>query len=240
MIKHFMWLYLLLGSIAFANEFPSDQELNLDDKVSRFPTDLAVEKVYKKSNEQWEAFKLINQKDVAQFPAIDDVKPSIKTYDEIINISKKTIHANSLDPNLLVFASFSMPEPRLKILVKDVVKAAGVVLFRGLLMDAAGKPSFKLTADKLKSLQLKKGEGIQIAPNLFEQYGISRIPAFLVFGKGACLKCSNEKPKFHQAVYGDVSLRYAIKDIEDREPQLSGVIEPMLRRLDVSFFEASQ
>ena len=239
-IKHFICLYLLLVLlvlscvVAYANEFPSDSDLNLESKVNSFPSSLSLEKTYIESSEQWKKFKF-NKVGAPQFPIMDNIDSPPGIFDEVIKTTRINPN-NTEEPKLLVFASFSMPEPRLKSLVKDVSRVGGVVLLRGLLMDKKGEPSFKLTADKLKSLQLEKGEGIQIAPNLFEQYAISRIPAFLVFGGGACLKCSNESPKKHQKVYGDVSLRYAIKDIEDRNADLSTVIEPMLKRLDVSFY----
>ena len=237
MVKHFIWLYLLLVLscvAAYAGEFPSNSDLNFESKTNSFPSSLSLEKTYRESSEQWKKFKF-NKVGIPQFPMMDNIDSPSGIFDEVIKTTRIKPN-NTEDPKLLVFASFSMPEPRLKSLVKDVSRVGGVVLLRGLLMDEKGDPSFKLTADKLKSLQLKKGEGIQIAPNLFEQYAILRIPAFLVFGGGACLKCSNERPKAHETVYGDVSLRYAIKDIEDRNADLSTVIEPMLKRLDVSFY----
>lgn len=237
MIKHFIWIYtfLVLSCVgAYGNEFPSDSDLNLESKANSFPSSLSLEKTYKESSEQWKNFKF-NKVGAPQFPMMGNIDLPSGTFDKVIKTTRIKPN-NTEEPKLLVFASFSMPEPRLKSLIKDVSRVGGVVLLRGLLMDKKGEPSFKLTADKLKSLQLEKGEGIQIAPNLFEQYAISRIPAFLVFGDGACLKCSNESPKAHQKVFGDVSLRYAMKDIEDRNADLSSVIEPMLKRLDVSFY----
>lgn len=231
-------LLFLFGSVflgvAYAQEFPSDEMLN-GVESSAFPDNLSINKAYLESSKQWENFKALGKSLPNNFPKFEVGKSQYKSFDEILRqtkVSKKS----SLDPNLLVFASFSMPEARLKALITDTAKVGGVVLLRGLLVDEKGEPSFKRTAIEFKRLALKKGEGLQIAPNLYEKYWINKVPAFLVFDGGACLKCSTEKAEKHGKVYGDVSLGYALEEIGRLDTDLETRTKGLLYKLNPEYY----
>ncbi len=93
------------------------------------------------------------------------------------------------EPELLVFVSFSMPKSSLKTLAKQVNKADGKLVFRGLV-----NGSFKQMAEKLKEL----GEEVWIDPTLFEKYKITAVPTFIHMGR---------------RLTGNVSLDYALKQM---------------------------
>ncbi|HLD95113.1 MAG TPA: type-F conjugative transfer system pilin assembly protein TrbC [Alphaproteobacteria bacterium] len=96
--------------------------------------------------------------------------------------------------DLKVFISFSMNEGDLKILYKDVSKAKGKLLIKGLLNN-----SFKDTALKLKEL----GIVVDIDPKAFEENDIKVVPTFMV---------ENKDKK--DLLKGNVSLSYALEAIE--------------------------
>lgn len=113
-------------------------------------------------------------------------------------IQKLTLTEEGRLPTVLVFASFSMPEPALKQLAGDLKKINGALVIRGLINN-----SFKETATHLQKL----GEGVLLDPTLFEKFNITAVPTFIIVEgdfKG------EQTPK-HDRLTGNVNLRFVLE-----------------------------
>jgi conjugal transfer pilus assembly protein TrbC len=130
-------------------------------------------------------------------PSVDDVRrvPVLPTAQEQ-GMQVNTAHATDpfavaervrqtssnlgFDPNdgqnaqLLVFVSFSMPETSLNRIAVETAKAGGVMVLRGFVEDSLKKTV--AASEKLTNL----GAQLQINPQLFQQYAITSVPAYVV------------------------------------------------------------
>lgn len=118
--------------------------------------------------------------------------------------------------NIMVFASLSIPEEALRRIGRDVKRAGGVVVVRGLKYGLQ-PGGWKRSLDALKPLA-ETGVDLQINPNLFQQFGVRQVPTFVVSGEGVGDKgCSNaECAATVGSVVGDVTLEYALDVLADR------------------------
>ncbi len=91
-------------------------------------------------------------------------------------------------PQILVFVSLSMPKLSLQELARQADIGNATLIMRGLKNN-----SFKDMAAELKEL----GISVQIDPNLFKQYQITKVPTFVLLSK---------EPR---SLVGNVSLAYA-------------------------------
>lgn len=101
-------------------------------------------------------------------------------------------------PSLLVFVSFSMPMEALKALGKQVNKAGGKLVFRGLV-----DGSFPKTSEKMREL----GVDALIDPTLFQSFDIKACPVFVLLDEP--MLSSDKKPS-HDKLSGHVSLHHAL------------------------------
>jgi type-F conjugative transfer system pilin assembly protein TrbC len=106
-------------------------------------------------------------------------------------------------PKLLVFVSFSMPLPTLKALGSQVYRVGGKLVLRGLV-----EGNFRETAKKLQELQ----EEILIDPTLFEDYGISTVPTFVLRSEST----RKVKDGSYDRLSGNVSLEYALEQFSSK------------------------
>ena len=100
-------------------------------------------------------------------------------------------------PSLLVFVSFSMPMEALKSLGKQVNKAGGKLVFRGLV-----DGSFPKTSEKMREL----GVDELIDPTLFQSFDITACPVFVLLDE----PISSDKKPLHDKLSGHVSLHHAL------------------------------
>ncbi len=116
---------------------------------------------------------------------------------------------------VMVFASFSMPKESLKRLIGQANKVGAAVVMRGF-----RNGSIKDTALAVNELGEANGN-LQVNPNAFVKYKVDAVPAVvlmraesaeLVDGDGCAL------PEHYAKVTGDVSLGYALGEIEKRSP----------------------
>ena len=119
--------------------------------------------------------------------------------------------------NIVVFASLSIPEEALRRIGRDVKRAGGVVVIRGLKYGLQ-PGGWKRSLEALKPLA-ETGVELQINPNLFQQFGVRQVPTFVVSGEGVGDKgCSNgECAASVGTVVGDVTLEYALDLLADRK-----------------------
>jgi type-F conjugative transfer system pilin assembly protein TrbC len=110
--------------------------------------------------------------------------------------------SNSISSNhetkLYIFVSFSMPNETFPALSKELEKADGVFVLRGL-----PENSFKKLAEKIYTLR-KQGINatFQLDPLLFHKYNIEKVPTFVTIGD-----------KHFDKLCGNVSLRFALEKI---------------------------
>ncbi len=107
---------------------------------------------------------------------------------------------------LLVFISFSMPEKAIIDLLQESADKNATLLIQGLIDNSMPK-----TLNKIADLVKKAGNngGIQVDPNLFRQYGIKVVPAYV-------LRLSNHD---FDIVYGLSSIQQAITLFKNRVGQ---------------------
>ncbi len=81
-----------------------------------------------------------------------------------------------LSSNILVFATFSMPDEDLIKLGKDLAKINGHLVFNGFLVDA------ETTIKKVSDLINTSGESIpvMIDPTMFERFNIASVPVYVI------------------------------------------------------------
>lgn len=108
---------------------------------------------------------------------------------------QETFKKPSTLPRYYVFVSFSMPEPALKALYQEIEHENAILVLRGLYQD-----SFRQTAKKLKHLKIVA----DINPNLFKQYQISTIPAFVV-----------EEGEKYSILRGHVTFQFASQKLQE-------------------------
>lgn len=102
------------------------------------------------------------------------------------------------ESSVFVFASFSMPDGVWVSLSPELEKVGGTFLLQGLPSN-----SFKELAVKIYDLRQKGvNASIQLHPQLFEQYGVNRVPTFVV----------REGDQWDKLT-GTVSLQYALSEI---------------------------
>ena len=101
---------------------------------------------------------------------------------------------------LLVFVSLSMPLESLKGLLKDAEKEGAVLVIRGL-----HNNSFKETAAFLQEQGLTSSGGMEINPDLFATYGITKVPVFVRMKDG----------KEENRLSGNVSLGFAAQKLRE-------------------------
>ena len=118
-------------------------------------------------------------------------------------------------PQLIVFASLSMPPASLKPLIADTARAGGVVVFRGF----PGNSAKAFTTALARSIGDDRAlANIGIDPRLFRAFAIEAVPAFVVvssdFDLCAGLNCRSAVPP-HDRVTGNVTLDYALSTFAD-------------------------
>jgi len=126
------------------------------------------------------------------------VCPKGQAHKQTCPIQKLSIAEEEVTPTVLVFASFSMPEPTLKQLASDLKKINGALVIRGLINN-----SFKETALYLQKL----GEGVLLDPTLFEKFNIAAVPTFIILEGDL----KSEQNPVHDRLSGNVSVRFFLE-----------------------------
>ena len=155
-----------------------------------------------------------NEDDVLQLLKISEKNKQLymeeaeQLRDQAMQHIKKTLQPEKLNPatqsctkanlaisdqeterKFLIFISFSMPKSALQALYADSKNQQTVLVLRGL-----KDGSFKATAEYLKTLEIS----VQIDPESFKKYQISRVPTIVALGDN----------KFN-SISGNISFQYA-------------------------------
>lgn len=128
----------------------------------------------------------------------------------IAGADKVAAGAKPSRPRFIAFASLSMPTASLKAMMRDVSKAGGVVVFRGLKNNSV--------KDFMAGLQpaVEKGQaldGIGIDPRLFRAFDVTAVPTYAVvssdFDPCDGFHCTTQLPPFDRMT-GNVTTEYAL------------------------------
>jgi len=125
----------------------------------------------------------------------------------------------SRNEQIIVFVSFSMPEPALKNWLLDAQKVGALVVVRGLINN-----SFKETLQAFAKLTGgNTSVGIQIDPELFHTYAIGQVPAVVV--------TQNSASKSFDVIQGNTTMRYALQTLSEKGEMQSAQLKQALANL---------
>ena len=133
-------------------------------------------------------------------------------------------------PRLLVFISFAMPEATITRLLDQAARARATLVLRGLV-----NGSLRDTVERMQRLIGNRQVAVQIDPQAFDRFAITRTPSFVLVRDGAAAQpCAAGMciaiDQFVLAA-GDVSLDYALKFIERSAPTMAGDASAYLKRM---------
>lgn len=133
-------------------------------------------------------------------------------------------------PTLLVFVSFAMPEATIGRLLDQAARAGATLVLRGLV-----NGSMRATVERMQRLIGERRVAVQIDPQAFDRFSITRTPSFvLVRGGASAQPCSSgtclANDQFVLAA-GDVSLDYALSFFERSAPAMARDASSFLQRM---------
>lgn len=133
-------------------------------------------------------------------------------------------------PGLLVFVSLAMPRPTLQRLIDQAARARASVILRGL-----ANGSLRQTVAQVQPLIGQRRVAVQIDPQAFDRFAITRVPSFVLLRDGtrpeSCAAGSCAPPEAFLRTAGDVSLHYALEHIQRATPAFRADAAPFLARL---------
>jgi conjugal transfer pilus assembly protein TrbC len=132
-------------------------------------------------------------------------------------------------PALLVFVSFAMPEPSLRLLVAQAARVRARVLLRGL---AGG--SLQETVRRAQGVVGKQG-ALSVNPDAFERFDVKSVPTFVLLHAGpspeGCMGQACVPVDDFIAVSGDVSLDHALAHLTAQAPAFAELANALRARL---------
>ncbi|WP_337847851.1 type-F conjugative transfer system pilin assembly protein TrbC [Sphingomonas sp.] len=137
-------------------------------------------------------------------------------FDEIVRGASSNATAGKGEaPQLIAFASLSMPPEALKQLIRDTARAGGVVVFRGF-----PNNSMKEFAGRLGKIVDRQDDfaNIGIDPRLFRAFNVQAVPTYVAvssdFDLCAGFSCQTNLPPFDRMI-GNVTVEYALSSFVD-------------------------
>lgn len=133
-------------------------------------------------------------------------------------------------PGLFIFVSLSMPRPALQRLIDQAARARASVILRGL-----ANGSLRDTVAQVQPLIGERQVAVQIDPQAFDRFAITRVPAFVLVRDGArpvsCAAGTCAPPEGFLRTAGDVSLDYALEHMQRSAPAFRSEAAGFLARL---------
>lgn len=130
---------------------------------------------------------------------------------------------------VMVFVSLSMPKGSLERVARDTRKAGASIVMRGV-SKGVGPGRWAQSMAALEPLTKSGGE-VSLAPDLFERYGIKRVPA-IVIASDPVAGCTQDACREYAVIYGDVSLGYAFERLTDRNDAIGSIARKRLAKLE--------
>jgi len=113
-----------------------------------------------------------------------------------------------VEPELLIFVSFGMPEQSLKLWAMDANRADGKLVLRGFFENSLQKTTTKT----IEIFGQEPNVELAIDPERFQQFKIDVVPAVVLLRPKQTLEDSDALPDF-DVVYGDTTLEAALERI---------------------------
>ena len=137
-------------------------------------------------------------------------------FDEIVQgAASNATDGGGEAPQLIAFASLSMPPKALKQLIQDTARAGGVVVFRGF-----PNNSMKEFSQRLGKIVERQDDfaNIGIDPRLFRAFDVQAVPTYVAvssdFDLCAGFSCRTKVPP-HDRMIGNVTVEYALSSFAD-------------------------
>lgn len=133
-------------------------------------------------------------------------------------------------PGLFVFVSLAMPRSTLQRLIDQAARARASVILRGFV-----NGSLRETVAQVQTLIGERQVAVQIDPQAFDRFAISRVPSFVLVRDGtrpvSCAAGTCAPPEAFLRTAGDVSLDYALDHMQRAAPAFRTDAAPFLARL---------
>ncbi|AGH51817.1 MULTISPECIES: type-F conjugative transfer system pilin assembly protein TrbC [Sphingomonadaceae] len=137
-------------------------------------------------------------------------------FDEIVQGAVTNAAAGGGEaPQLIAFASLSMPPKALRRLIQDTARAGGVVVFRGF-----PNNSMKEFSERLGKIVERQDDfaNIGIDPRLFRAFDVQAVPTYIAvssdFDLCAGFSCRTQVPPYDRMI-GNVTVEYALTSFAD-------------------------
>ncbi len=133
-------------------------------------------------------------------------------------------------PGLLVFVSLSMPRPTLQRLIDQAARAKASIVLRGF-----ANGSLRDTVAQVQGLIGTRQVSVQIDPQAFDRFAVTRVPTFVLVRDGArpvsCASGSCAPADSFLRSAGDVSLDYALEHMRRSAPGFGPAADTFLKRI---------
>ena len=137
-----------------------------------------------------------------------DLEAISKGFDLQNGAQAAALRPGKTGPKVLIFVSFAMPETTLQRLVDQAARAGATIVLRGLV-----NGSIRDTVTRMQALIGSRRVAVQIDPEAFDRYGITRTPTFVLATEDAkiedCVTRQCGSSQHFLKVAGDVTLEYA-------------------------------
>jgi conjugal transfer pilus assembly protein TrbC len=207
---------LLAGSVLGAPATPpavTDADIERARQQHRMPTEAELARVPVPAAPRIENLP----QPVTRMPI--DLEAISKGFDLQNGAQAAAMTSGKAGPKVLIFVSFAMPEPTLQRLVDQAARAGATLVLRGLV-----NGSIRDTVTRMQALIGSRRVAVQIDPEAFDRYGITRTPTFVLVMDGAGTEACPSRLCGSSAqfvkVAGDVTLDYAMRYL-NRDPRAS-------------------
>ncbi len=201
---------LLAGSVLGAPATPpavTDADIERARQQHRMPTEAELARVPVPAAPRIENLP----QPVTRMPI--DLEAISKGFDLQNGAQAAAMTSGKAGPKVLIFVSFAMPEATLQRLVDQAARAGATLVLRGLV-----NGSIRDTVTRMQALIGSRRVAVQIDPEAFDRYGITRTPSFvLAIGDARAEACATQACGSSQQfvkVSGDVTLEYAMQHLK--------------------------
>lgn len=199
----------------------TEQDVQRARERNRMPTDVELRRVPVPSTPNIDALP----KPAAQAPV--DLEALARGFDAQTGQAAPTPKAG---PALLVFISFAMPEAALTRLIDQAARAHASLVLRGLV-----DGSLVRTVSRVQQLIGTRKVAVQIDPQAFDRYAITKTPSFVLVRDGTqpqpCASGLCVPGDGFVTAAGDVSLDYTLAFFQRSAPRFTKDAAGFLKRL---------
>ncbi len=182
----------------------TDGDIERARKVHRMPTEAELARVPVPAAPRIESLP----QPVTRTPI--DLEAISKGFDSQNGSQAAAMTSGKARPKVLIFVSFAMPEATLQRLVDQAARAGATLVLRGLV-----NGSIRDTVTRMQALIGRRHVAVQIDPEAFDRYGITRTPTFgLAMGGAGSAECRSSlcgPLRRFAKMNGDVTLDYALR-----------------------------